>query len=719
MSEGKGVRFFEVLGQRFELPVLRLGKQLEHAAKLRARLGATWFENLLDPLAERFRSPETRTELAFLRARRVLEAHEEVVYAALEHVTVYENALSLATQMVGDKANAKLDGLAKRAEERQRIAAQAARLAERVGVELEADLELIRERMLAIGKAAHLMLTRLEARRAHVKTMLDKLEERRRALADQAALLTHDEHQWYFREELRNDGDLERWQTGPDRLCASVEGVLHHLVAELEGFEARLEAMPGSVERVLARVDDAQSGRDRVQTGPDLQTLLELEGFDDLTAVGRSEDLPQRLDDEDWDRVLRHEQDLDLLSEETRVDKLGAALRTWLERAVIRRRVNARSCATCKSRLLGGIIAGRSHVLCHRCRGKARSGGMAWLAEVGFDPTTRRGVRDSGPITRVVYESVMGHVPTAGDGHEPVKGVTWTEAVAFCNALSEMEGRARVYRIGRVTRRRDGDGWRLPELLEDRDTPKPGLREWLFASVEGTRQSALGPGLRIVAPARPDEVMGRAVADAKEDVGFRCLSPVSRPAVVQKKTPAKRTKTSRARGTSARKLMQLLAFGALISLAAGLVLSEFVPSKPAIPSSDTRTASEPALPAETPRGGSSMGPASLVESDEVAEKLEAAEAARQKKDRKGALKLYEGILEIVPSHLEARYGAAREAGALRDGTKAFMHLEVLVARGQEARPWLVLALTAPEFSRFVKDPRWKRIEKAADTTTLD
>ncbi len=715
MAEGKGVRFFEVLGQRFELPVLELRKQLEHARKLRARLGATWFESLTAPVVERFSSEEFKTERAFLRARRVLEAHQDVVYDALDHVTVYENALTLAIRMVGEKANAKLDALAMRARERQRIAAQASRLAERVGAELETDLALIRGRMLAIGKAAHLMLTRLEARRDHVTAILAKLEERREALSDQAALLTHDEHQWYFREELRNDGDLARWQTGPDRLCESVEGVLHHLVAELEGFEARLEAMPGSVERVLARVEEVDSGVRR--SGPDVQALLEVEGFESLSAVGSVRDIPQRLDDEDWNRVLKHEQDLELLSEETQVDRLEEALRNWLERAVKRRRAASRRCATCTNPLLGGQTCGRAHVMCHRCRAKARAGGMAWLSERGFAPTTRHGMRDSGLISRVVFESLMGHVPNVGEAHGPVTGVTWREAVAFCNALSVREGRAEVYRIGRVTRRRNEEGWRLPESLEDRDISKANLREWLFASTEDLRESALGPGLRLVAPRERHEVMGRAVADAQEDdIGFRCLSPIPRPVEVQRKAPAKRARPSRRKGASARRLMQLLAFAALVSLAAGLVMNEFAPSSPTIPSSDTRTASEPAPSLGEPPGE----PTEPVETEknEITQKLEAAEAARLKKDRKGALKLYESILELEPGHLEARYGAAREAAALRDGAKAFMYLEVLVANGgAEARDLLRQALTAPEFSRLVKDPRWKRIEKAATATS--
>jgi len=157
--------------------------------------------------------------------------------------------------------------------------------------------------------------------------------------------------------------------------------------------------------------------------------------------------------------------------------------------------------------------------------------------------------------------------------------------------------------------------------------------------------------------------------------------------------------------------MQLLALGGLVSLAAGLVMQELAPSTPAIPSSDTRTAGEPARPQARP--GELTAPVEPVR-DTFADKLEAASVARKKKDFKGALKLYESILEVEPGHLGARYGAAKEAGALRDMTKAFMHLEVLVANGgPEARRLLVQALTEPEFSRLVRDLRWQRVVKAA------
>lgn len=739
-------RVFEVLGRRFELPMLKLGKRLARASALRRRLGATWSEAFFEPLLSRFHKPERRAEVAFARAYRLLASHEAVVEAALTHVLVYEHALAAAADFVDEKARKKVAALLERAHERERVASRAARLADRVESELEADLALIADRMRAIGTAAHLMLIRLDRRRGHVRGLIDKLEEREAALIDQRNLLTHDEHNWYFHEAMRRDEDLERWLVAPDRLCASIEGVLQHLVAELEGLEAKISAMPASVERVLARVDDGASA-------PSLESLLDLEGFERLTAVGDANAVPSRLDDTDWDDVLHHAHESELVLSATSPAALAVEIEDWLARARGRAPLPTRRCGTCEAALLGRKGPGRGHVLCPYCRERARLGGMAWLGEVGFEPTRQRGQRDSGLVTRVVFESVMGSVPSVGPARGPVTGVTWYEAIAFCNALSEREGRPPVYRTsGRTTTRRRAhaeEGWRLPESLENRDKSDHPVREWLFSAEGEEGQRALGPGPRLVASANPRQPTGRAVTETRDpDLGFRVLSPVPRPAprpvaseaarpparVVRPVAPQRTKKLTPKAG---RRVMQVLSLTALVALAMHLTLDEFASPTSPSPASDTRTANEPlpvppipsfddgepaVRPGDKPRSHTVPGDplsepranAPVTDaSPEIQASLEAAEKARQKKDRRGALKAFETVLERDPGHLDARYGAAREAAALRDANKAFAHLEVLIASEKAAATKLLAeALGEPDFARLKKDARWGRVVRA-------
>jgi formylglycine-generating enzyme len=62
------------------------------------------------------------------------------------------------------------------------------------------------------------------------------------------------------------------------------------------------------------------------------------------------------------------------------------------------------------------------------------------------------------PITQAQYERVTGRRPSTAQGDRlPVEGVSWLDAVRFCNALSEREGLAPAYRIGDTEV--DGVGW--------------------------------------------------------------------------------------------------------------------------------------------------------------------------------------------------------------------------------------------------------------------
>jgi formylglycine-generating enzyme required for sulfatase activity len=75
------------------------------------------------------------------------------------------------------------------------------------------------------------------------------------------------------------------------------------------------------------------------------------------------------------------------------------------------------------------------------------------------------------PLTQAEYADVTGARPsTAGDGDRlPVDGVSWWDAVRFCNALSTREGLAPAYRVaagGVVEWDGAAGGYRLPTEAE-------------------------------------------------------------------------------------------------------------------------------------------------------------------------------------------------------------------------------------------------------------